>query len=127
MLNLQEWFGSIDIYMFDQLLKDRFTPQMRILDAGCGGGRNLTYFLRSGYNICGVDQSTAAIAQIRALASALAPHLPPNNFRVEPVETMSFADQSFDVVLSSAVLPFARNEGHWQVMSREMWRVLQPG
>ena len=127
MLNLQEWFGSIDIYLFDQLLKGRFTPQMQILDAGCGGGRNLTYFLRSGYNICGVDQSTAAIAQIRSLASALAPHLPPNNFRVEPVETMSFADETFDVVLSSAVLHFARNEDHWLGMLREMWRVLKPG
>jgi SAM-dependent methyltransferase len=126
-LNLQEWFGSIDIYLFDQLLKGRFTPQMQILDAGCGGGRNLTYFLRSGYNICGVDQSTEAIAQIRALASALAAHLPPENFRVEPVEAMSFADLSFDVVLSSAVLHFARNEDHWQGMLREMWRVLKPG
>ena len=127
MLNLQEWFGSIDIYLFDQLLKGRFTPQMQILDAGCGGGRNLTYFLRSGYNICGVDQSTEGIAQIRALASALAAHLPPENFRVEPVEAMSFADLSFDVVLSSAVLHFARNEDHWQGMLREMWRVLKPG
>jgi len=126
-LNLQEWFGSIDIYLFDQLLKGRFTPEMQILDAGCGGGRNLTYFLRSGYNICGVDQSTEAIAQIRALASALAAHLPPENFRVEPVEAMSFADLSFDVVLSSAVLHFARNEDHWQGMLREMWRVLKPG
>jgi len=126
-LNLQEWFGSIDIYLFDQLLKGRFTPEMQILDAGCGGGRNLTYFLRSGYNICGVDQSTEAIAQIRSLAATLAPHLPSDNFRVERVETMSFADLSFDVVLSSAVLHFARNEDHWQGMLREMWRVLKPG
>src|SRR5258708_23582366 len=106
-LNLEEWFGSIDIYLFDQLLKGRFTPQMQILDAGCGGGRNLTYFLRSGYNIWGVHQSTEAIAQIRTLASALAAQLPPENFRVGPVEPMSFADLRFDVVLSSAVLHFS--------------------
>lgn len=125
-INLQEWFGQIDIYLFDQLLKGRFNPQMRLLDAGCGGGRNLVYFLRDGYDACGVDQSEEAIRHVRSLASALAPHLPPDNFRVEPVERMSFADASFDVVISSAVLHFARDEEHWQSMVGEMCRVLKP-
>jgi tellurite methyltransferase len=125
-INLQEYFGQIDIYLFDQLLKGRFTPQMQVLDAGCGGGRNLIHFLRSGYNVCGIDQSRSAIVQVRLLASTLSPHLPADNFRVEPVEGMSFADESFDVVISSAVLHFARDEEHWQSMIREMWRVLKP-
>ena len=126
-LNPQELFGGIDIYLFDQLLKGRLNPQMQLLDAGCGGGRNLAYFLRSGYDVYGVDQSSASIAQVRALAARLAPHLPADNFRVEPVEKMSFADSSFDVVISSAVLHFARDENHWQTMVTEMWRVLKPG
>ena len=126
-LNLQEWFGGIDIYLFDQLLKGRLTPNMRLLDAGCGGGRNLIYFLKSGYDVCGVDESSRSIAQVRELAATLAPQLPPDNFREEPVEKMSFDDASFDVVISSAVLHFARDEAHWQSMVREMWRVLQPG
>ena len=91
-LNLPEWFGQIDIYLFDQLLKGRFTPRMRVLDAGCGGGRNLVYFLRCGYEVCGVDLSPEAVAHVRALASELAPRLPADNFRVEAVEEMSFAD-----------------------------------
>lgn len=126
-LNLQEWFGQIDIYLFDQLLKGRFNPRMRVLDAGCGGGRNVVYFLRSGYDVCGVDMSNEAIANVRALAAGLAPHLPADNFRVEAVEGMTFADADFDVVISSAVLHFARDEEHWQGMVREMWRVLKPG
>src|ERR1043165_5407493 len=126
-LNLQEWFGQIDIYLFDQLLKGRFNPRMRVLDAGCGGGRNLIYFLRCGYDVCCVDLSTEASAPVRALASGLAPQLPADNFRVEAVEGMSFADDGFDVVISSAVLHFARDEEHWQSMLREMWRVLRPG
>ncbi len=125
--NLQEWLGQIDIYLFDQLLKGRFDPRMRVLDAGCGGGRNLIYFLRSGFDVCGVDLSAEAIAHVRALASGLAPHLPADNFRVEAVEAMSFADEAFDVVVSSAVMHFARDEEHWQDMLREMWRVLKPG
>jgi tellurite methyltransferase len=133
--NLQDWFGSIDIYLFDQLLKGRFVPGMRVLDAGCGSGRNLVYFFWSGYDVCGVDESEEAIAQTRRLASALAPpsstetpaRSPSDNFRVEPIERMSFADAGFDVVLSSAVLHFARNEEQWHAMLNEMWRVLKPG
>jgi len=38
MPTLQEQFGQIDIYLFDQILKGRIAPGMRILDAGCGSG-----------------------------------------------------------------------------------------
>jgi tellurite methyltransferase len=134
-VDLQDWFGSIDIYLFDQLLKGRFVPGMRVLDAGCGSGRNLVYFLRSGYDVCGVDESEEAIAQARRLALVLAQQssaeafgpLSADSFRVEPVERMSFANADFDVVLSSAVLHFARDEEHWHAMLKEMWRVLKPG
>ena len=150
--NLQELFGNIDIYLFDQLLKGRVVAGMRVLDAGCGTGRNLVYLLRNGYEVFGVDESEQAIREIRKLASVLAPQLPADNFRVEPVERMSFgreansrqqtvntkevfaagaveknATENFDVVLSSAVLHFARDEEQWQAMVDEMWRVLKPG
>ena len=72
-LNLQEWFGAIDIYLFDQLLKGRIVPGMLVVDAGCGPGRNLVYLLRSGFEVFGVDESSAAIAQTQRLAAALAP------------------------------------------------------
>ncbi len=126
-IDLQEWFGHIDVYLFDLLLKGHITPPMRVLDAGCGHGRNLVYLLRSGYKVFGVDQSGEAIEQVRGLASLLAPHLPEDNFRVETVERISFGDASFDAVISSAVLHFAHDESHWHAMMREMWRVLEPG
>src|ERR1700682_1853521 len=94
-LNLQEWFGGIDIYLFDQLLKGRFVPGMRVLDAGCGSGRNLVYFLRSGYEVFALDESDDAVSHTRRLAAALAPTLAPDNFCVEQVERMSFGDATF--------------------------------
>lgn len=126
-IHLQEWFGGIDIYIFDQLLKGRFVPGMRVLDAGCGAGRNLVYFLRSGYEVFAVDESPEAIAQVRKLASTLVPHLPAENFRVGSVERLPPEFSDFDVVLSSAVLHFARDEAQWQSMVNQMWRVLKPG
>jgi SAM-dependent methyltransferase len=115
-VNLQEQFGPIDIYLFDQLLKGRIAPGMRILDAGCGSGRNLVYFLNEGYEVYGVDQDPRAAA-----------FLPPGRFRGENIEDMSFPDAFADVVLSSAVLHFARNDDHFRAMLRGTWRVLKPG
>lgn len=124
---LPEFFGTIDIYLFDQLLKGRFVPGMRLLDAGCGSGRNLPYFLRHGFDVCAVDADEGALAEVRALAAALAPALPSTNFRAEALEALSFADGEFDAVIASAVLHFARDGGHFEAMVRELWRVLRPG
>jgi tellurite methyltransferase len=125
--DLQVEFGQIDIYLFDQLLRGRIQPGMRLLDAGCGGGRNLVYLLRHGYDVFATDADAGAIQSVRAMATALAPHLPETNFRVEPVEHLTFADAFADVVLSSAVLHFARDDAQFMAMVQSMWRVLRSG
>ncbi|MGB6942869.1 MAG: class I SAM-dependent methyltransferase [Bryobacteraceae bacterium] len=127
MPDLPQQFGQIDIYLFDQLLRGRIAPGMRIFDAGCGHGRNLVYLLREGYEIFGADADSRAVDAVRQLAQSLAPNLPADNFRAEPVEAMSFPDAFADVVLSSAVLHFARGDDHFQAMLRGSWRVLKPG
>jgi tellurite methyltransferase len=127
MSDLDSQFGQIDIYLFDQLLRGRLKPAMRVLDAGCGSGRNLVYLLRSGYEVFAVDSDADAIASVRRLAATLAPHLPDTNFRVEPVEHMTFPDAFAEAVLSSAVLHFARDDEQFAAMVRDMWRVLKPG
>jgi tellurite methyltransferase len=123
MSNLQELFGPIDIYLFDQLLRGNITPGMRILDAGCGSGRNLVYFLKEGYEIYGVDADAYAILCTRQLVGpGLADH-----FGTERIEAMSFPDGFADVVLSSAVLHFAHDDKEFTAMLKGSWRVLKPG
>src|ERR1700722_14599631 len=90
MATLAEQFGSIDIYLFDQLLRGRIAPGMRILDAGCGAGRNLLYLLREGFEVFGADEDPLAIQAVRQLAATVAPKLPAENFRSESLESMSF-------------------------------------
>jgi tellurite methyltransferase len=124
---LQASFGSIDIYLFDQLLRGQLTPTMRVLDAGCGGGRNLAPLLRLGFEMCGTDEDPRAASTARRVAAVLAPHIPAENFRAEAVERCSFADASFDAVVSSAVLHFARADDQFTAMVDEMWRVLGRG
>jgi 2-polyprenyl-3-methyl-5-hydroxy-6-metoxy-1,4-benzoquinol methylase len=124
---LEKQFGEIDIYVFDQLLKGRIAPGMRVLDAGCGGGRNLVYLLREGYEVFAADVNAEEIAGVRAMAQALGARLPDGNFRVEAVEAMSFDAGCADVVVCNTVLHFARDDAHFRAMVDGLWRVLRPG
>ena len=124
---LPEEFGQIDIYLFDQLLRGRIVPGMRVFDAGCGGGRNLVYLLRAGYEVYASDVNRSAVAAVQRLAATVAPMLPPDNFRVEPLEDLSFPEAFADVVLSSAVLHFAEGDEQFMAMLAGSWRVLKPG
>ena len=124
---LREQFGDIDVYLFDQLLRGNIAQGMKVLDAGCGAGRNLVFLMRFGFDVWGVDENRDAIARVRGLAASISNRLDADRFLVERVEAMSLADSSMDVVISSAVLHFARDEQHWGAMVREMWRVLAPG
>ncbi len=123
---LQEQFGNIDIYLFDQLLRGRITPGSRIFDAGCGSGRNLIYLLREGFEVFAADSNPEAVEDLRRLATSINPTLPADNFRAEPIESTSFPDAFADVVISSAVLHFARDDQQFLAMLRGSWRVLIP-
>ncbi|HEX2211216.1 MAG TPA: class I SAM-dependent methyltransferase [Longimicrobium sp.] len=125
--SLREAFGDIDIYLFDQLLRGRFDGARTVLDAGCGGGRNLVWLLRAGFHVHAVDRDARAVERVRRMAAELAPALPPDNVRVAEADALPFAGASMDVVISSAVLHFAADPAHFGRMVDEMWRVLRPG
>ena len=126
-MTLQEEFGQIDIYLFDQMLRGNISPGMRVLDAGCGGGRNVQYLLREGYEVFGVDVSAEAVAAVRKMASELAPTLPAENFQVAGVEAMPFPDEFADLVVCHSVMHFAQDEAQLKAMVQGLWRVLRPG
>ena len=120
-------FGEIDIYLFDQLLRGRFDRRRRVLDAGCGDGRNLLFFLRHGFDVRAVDADAAAIRAVRRLVAELNPAIPSDQIQHGPLESLPWEDGSVDAVISSAVLHFARDEEQFAAMVRELWRVLAPG
>jgi SAM-dependent methyltransferase len=123
---LRDQLGGIDIYLLDQILRGRISTEDVVLDAGCGMGRNLKYLMTAGCRILAADADPDAVAAVRALAaeSAATTRL---DARVEPVEAMSFPDACATVVVSSAVLHFARDEAQFDGMVRAMWRRLAPG
>jgi tellurite methyltransferase len=119
--------GNLDIYLLDQFLRGRLADRPKILDAGCGGGRNLVYFLRTGHEVFAVDPNPGAVASVRGLAAELRPDLPADNFRAGAIEECEFPEASFDVVLSVAVLHFAEDPAHFERMLQGSWRFLRPG
>ncbi len=126
-MDVQEQFGQIDIYVFDQILRGNIAAGMTVLDAGCGYGRNLVYLLREGCEVVAVDANPDGVAHVKALAAELAPGLAAENFRVGAIEAMPFEDALADVVICNSVLHFARDEQHFLAMVEELWRVLKPG
>jgi tellurite methyltransferase len=124
---LQQIYGNIDIYLFDQLLKGRYDNVKKVLDAGCGSGRNLFYFLRNGYEVFGIDPDPLAVAAVMKLSAALAPDNPRENFLICSAENLTYGDATFDLIVCSAVLHFAKDEQHFGAMLRAMFRILKPG
>jgi tellurite methyltransferase len=124
---LRAQFGEVDIYLFDQLLRGRFDGRRRVLDAGCGAGRNLPYFLSRGFEIYAIDEDPAGVSAARRLAARLAPKLPADNIRQGAIHALPWADGRMDAVVCSAVLHFARDRMYFERMMDEMWRVLAPG
>ena len=125
--DLRAQFGELDIYLIDQLLRGRFDARRRILDAGCGAGRNLPYFLSRGFEIYAIDEDPAAVSAARRLAARLAPALPADNIRQGAIHALPWADGRMDAIVCSAVLHFARDRMYFDRMMDEMWRVLASG
>jgi SAM-dependent methyltransferase len=126
-LSVQEQFGQIDIYVFDQILRGNIAPGMRVLDAGCGYGRNLVHLLREGCEIFALDADTDGVEHVRQLSASLRTGLVAENFQVGCIEQMPFPNGFADVVICNSVLHFARDEQHFRSMLAELWRVLRPG
>lgn len=125
-MGLKETFGNIDIYLFDQLLKGRFDHCKTVIDVGCGNGRNLVYFLKHGFEVFGIDQDPKAIVEVKNLSRQLAPENSLENFQIARADNIPFNTESFDIVISNAVLHFARDKKHFEEMLRSMWKLLKP-
>jgi SAM-dependent methyltransferase len=124
---LNRLLGNVDIYLLDQILKGRFTKEMKILDAGCGEGRNAVYFINQGYQIFGIDPNEVAIQYCRYLSRSLNPEFDIHRFQVGRLEEIPFHAGAFDAVICSAVLHFAENVDNFWQMITEIHRVLTPG
>ncbi len=114
-------FGNIDIYLLDQLLKGRFEGKTKILDAGCGEGRNLKYFVDNSFEVYANDVNPLAIKMARMSYKSV----PPENFIEGSIEDLEFNDSGFDAIICTAVLHFANDETHFNAMLQKLSELLK--
>jgi len=119
--NLKDVVDKTDIYLLDQIIKQRYHHSETILDAGCGSGRNLHWFYNNGFTTYGVDVNEDQIQKIKKTYSDQA-----DNFLVSKVEKLNFKEGFFHHIICNAVLHFAENETHFKAMFSELLRVLKP-
>lgn len=118
-MNILQKIHTMDIYLLDQLMKGKFNLENKILDAGCGNGRNLTYFIENGYSATGLDKNEEELQELRK-------KYPNHNFIHSKIANLPFKNDSFDRVICIAVLHFAENKTHFIELFAELLRVLQP-
>jgi 2-polyprenyl-3-methyl-5-hydroxy-6-metoxy-1,4-benzoquinol methylase len=119
---LKEFIEGVEIYILDQILKERYQQEAIILDAGCGKGRNLRWFYQNNYKVYGVDHSESAIETVKKEYPKMA-----LNFSIQNLDNLSFQNAFFDHILCNAVLHFAQHKAHFMHMFSELIRVLKPG
>jgi tellurite methyltransferase len=124
-LNAQ--LGNIDIYLLDQILKGRFEGKSKVLDVGCGEGRNLIYLAREGFDVYGFDQNPSALQMLRYLLKGINPDFDERKLIEGNAESLPLPAAYFDIVISSAVLHFAQSVEAFHKQIAELFRVVAPG
>ncbi len=123
-MNYEQTFnllGNVDIYVIDQILKNRYQSSQSIFDAGCGGGRNLKWFYQNDFKIFGIDVDAEFLTHAKNLYPKAA-----SNFSVGTLDNVPYHNNRFDHILCCAVLHFAKSEEHFTAMFSELVRVLKP-
>ena len=119
---LMDHLGNTDVYLIDQMMKGRYHQAERILDAGCGHGRNIDLFMRAGFEVYGVDHD---LEKIVFCQSKYPEHTP--RFSVQDLQRLSFEHDFFHHIISSAVFHFCDSTAHFHALFSEQVRVLKPG
>lgn len=122
---LNHELGNVDLFLLDQILKGRFEQTTRILDAGCGEGRNLTYFIRNGYEVWGIDKNPTALQMLRMMGRSLHKNFDKEKFIEAEITEIPLPPQSFDAIICAAVLHFSPSEEAFFTACDEMMRVLR--
>jgi len=107
-------------------MRGRIHSKMKLLDAGCGHGRNSEYFIRNNYDISGFDRKEESLNSLIANIPIWNPDYDFNKFQLGTIENPPFLNQQFDFIISNAVLHFAESRKHFIQLFEAMIHLLNP-
>jgi SAM-dependent methyltransferase len=98
----------------------------RLLDAGCGGGRNALFLAGQGFEICGLDIALEALREFRIAVDAAGLGAKALCLQ-QPMDALyPFRPASFDVATSFTSLENLVEDAELERFREEVWRVLRP-
>lgn len=115
-----EALRGIDVYLIDQLLKNRIDSESKILDAGSGNGRNIHYLIKNGLDVTGIDPNPEAVEFLRERYPEIK-----DRFLLSSLEDFHSPNQ-FDFIICNAVLHFADSHEHFSKMFASLVHHLKP-
>jgi 2-polyprenyl-3-methyl-5-hydroxy-6-metoxy-1,4-benzoquinol methylase len=124
---LNSALGNADLILVDQILKNRFHKQMRILDAGCGEGRNMVYFIKNDFRIYGIDANADAVKLAKLYCRSLSNTFEVENIQNFAIEQNPFPDHFFDAIICLNVLHSAKNQNDFFLWFEQLIRMLHSG
>ena len=104
-----------------------FQNNLKVLDAGCGIGRNSVYLAEKGCEVHAVDFSKAALSKLDNLSKHAGVRERITLYNHSLVESFPFESNSFDLILDSYVFCHFVDEGLKQYYRDELNRVTKPG
>jgi ubiquinone/menaquinone biosynthesis C-methylase UbiE len=105
--------------------EQRRTRQRRLLDLGCGAGRNAIPLARAGWSVVGIDLSWPMIAAAaeRAREERLDYRL---RFALAPMEAIPARDQSVDLIVAHGIWNLAKSAAQFRQAVAEAARIARP-
>ena len=123
--DINNFIGDIDLELLDQLLKGRFNDRHRLLEIGCGQGRNIIPFLNLEKVIYGIDLDEKNVALCKLIATSLGGD--PSFFSKVNAGKLPFENNFFDAIINCRVMHFAKNNHDFKRQWKEQFRVLKKG
>ncbi len=119
---LSQRYESTELDSFHHLMAETFPAWARVLEIGCGSGRDAARAYAAGFDIQAVDGSANLLLE----ATRLHPELTGRLHQIKLPGRMPFDDASFACLFSVACLMHFRDNELPEIVA-ELARVLQPG
>jgi len=116
--SLEKQIAHCDHYELAAYLKKWLPGHQPILEAGCGSGRWVAWFLKNGWSTTGLDWSEKLCERARRF-------IPGTRFEAGDMRNMPFDDGEFGAIVSLGAIEHTP-EGPMRSL-REYFRVLRPG